>query len=779
MLIRGLAPALFLAATLPALDLSRATIVTGSNATAREQLAGRVLREEIAKRTQIELPAAATATGAAIRLINARSGAPEGFRIATGEGGVTITGNDERGLLYGAGYLLRKLELERGRIELPQPLRLETAPRTPLRGHQLGYRPKTNSYDGWDEAQWEQYIRELALFGANAIELIPPRSDDAADSPHFPAPPMRMMTAMSRIADRYGLDVWIWYPALDPDYADPKWVEAALKEWPEVLGKLPRIDAILVPGGDPGHTHPRHLFPMLAKQAELLRRTHPKTTWWIAPQGFTTEWMDEFYSLVRANPAWLHGVVHGPQIRIPVGELRKQIPSRYPIRNYPDITHTIRCQFPVPDWDTAFPLTLNREPINPRPLFMKRMFDEAAPHTIGFITYSEGCNDDVNKFLWSMYGWDPNTDPHEALRDYARLFIHPRLAGPFAEGLFSLERNWVGPLATNSGVITALQQFEAMDSQATPAVQRNWRFQQAQYRAHYDAYVRARLLHETGLEQQAMDALRTASALGSLPALNQAEAILRRAITQRPAPAWRARTFELAEALFQSIHMQLSVPYYGAIATGRGANLDLIDTPLNNRAWLLEEFGKIRQLPDEPGRLAAIGAILDWTNPGPGGFYDDLGDPSNSPHLVRTGHADPESRTSPFTGFGDPTAPFTKTWRYSWMNHAEVLWDESMAMRYTGLDPSATYRLRIVYGGERTAALIKLTANGAHVVHEARAKPLPPERLEFTLPRTVTGNGTLELKWSRPPGGGGNGRGIQVAEVWLVRVAAPVPAAAQ
>ena len=36
-------------------------------------------------------------------------------------------------------------------------------------------------------AMWEQYIRDLAVFGTNAIELIPPRSDDDADSPHFPA----------------------------------------------------------------------------------------------------------------------------------------------------------------------------------------------------------------------------------------------------------------------------------------------------------------------------------------------------------------------------------------------------------------------------------------------------------------------------------------------------------------------------------------------------------------------------------------------------------------
>ena len=25
----------------------------------------------------------------------------------------------------------------------------------------------------------------------------------------------------------------------------------------------------------------------------------------------------------------------------------------------------------------------------------------------GFLTYSEGCNDDVNKAVWSALGWDP------------------------------------------------------------------------------------------------------------------------------------------------------------------------------------------------------------------------------------------------------------------------------------------------------------------------------------------------------------------------------------
>jgi hypothetical protein len=42
---------------------------------------------------------------------------------------------------------------------------------------------------------WDQYFRDLAIFGTNAIELISPRSDDADDSPHFPLPKMQMNAA--------------------------------------------------------------------------------------------------------------------------------------------------------------------------------------------------------------------------------------------------------------------------------------------------------------------------------------------------------------------------------------------------------------------------------------------------------------------------------------------------------------------------------------------------------------------------------------------------------
>jgi hypothetical protein len=89
-------------------------------------------------------------------------------------------------------------------------------------------------------------------------------------------------------------------------------------------------------------------------------------------------------------------------------------------------------------------------------------------------------------------------------------------------------------------------------------------------------------------------------------------------------------------------------------------------------------------------------------------------------------------------------------------------------MRYQGLDRSAQYRVRIVYAGDALNVPVRLTANGREI-HGFRNKPNPPEPLDFDIPHEATHSGELTLEWTRPPGGGGNGRGVQVAEVWLMK----------
>ena len=768
----NLVVALAVVSTGHAMDLRKATIVVAPNAPLPMRTAARMLSEEIAKRTQVRLPVRDTASGVTVRLENGTGVQADGFEVKSSPAGITVRGVSPRGALFGAGWVLRHLHMDRQVLEASDSWAVSDAPYYPLRGHQLGYRPKVNTYDGWTPAQFEQYIRDLAVFGTNAIELIPPRSDDADDSPHFVLPKIEMMEEVSRIANEYGIDVWIWYPAMDRDYSDPATVDFALKEWAEVFRRLPRIDAVFVPGGDPGHTPPKYLMALLEKQTASLHHFHPSAQMWMSPQSFSSEWMKEWFEIVATKPAWLSGVVYGPQVRIPLPELYAKLQGSYPIRRYPDITHSRHSQYPVPDWDLAFATTEGRETINPRPTQEASIFHSYEKYAMGFLTYSEGVNDDVNKFVWSGLGWKPDQPIADILREYSRYFIGERYAEGFAQALLSLERNWVGPLAANAGVETTLAQFQAMERAATPQILANWRFQQGLYRAYYDAYLRARLLHETELEKQALDHLGEAPKIGSLAAMAQASETLDRALTQPVAQATRARVLEMAEALFQSIRMQLSVPRYQAEATERGANLDTIDLPLNNRGWLQSQFAEIRKTADEKERLAAIDGIVNWTNPGPGGFYDDLGNLSRQPHLVRGPgfEKDPAYFQSSLVGFAIRSLGGAMlTSPRSWWDHAEALYDAPLEMEYPDLDRTAQYRVRVVYAGDATRPKIRLEANNGIEIHALISRPVPFKVLEFDIPREATREGHLRLRWFREPGLGDAGRGLQVAEVWLVR----------
>ncbi len=770
-------------------DFRHAVIVISHDADPVQKKAATMLTEEIEKRTQLRLPitseipsgrpAFVLGTADAIKKMAPRlaggisRGKAEGFTlVSSAENAVplaVVAGNDDRGVIFGTGYLLRQLTMERQRLDLAPGIQKSTAPQMAIRGQQLGYRPKTNAYDAWSVPMWDQYMRELAIFGTNTVELIPPRSDDADDSPHFPLPKMEMMVEMSRIASEYDLNVSVWFPAMDADYSDPKTVDAAVKEWADVYSKLPRIDAIFVPGGDPGHTEPKYLLALLEKQAASLRRYHPHAEVWISPQSFDKAWLEEFYGILDKQPAWLTGVVYGPQVREPIAKFRERIPKRYPIRFYPDITHSWRSEFPVPKWDGALASTEGREVINPRPLDETAVFHYFQPYITGFVTYSEGCNDDVNKFIWSSLGWNPDANVKDILRDYSHFFIGPQAAEGFASGLMALEQNWRGPLLSTYGVDVTLQQFQALETGATPQQKLNWRFQEALYRAYYDAFIRTRLITETQQEELALSQLQRFHTIG-LDALNRAETILNTDMLTPIAREYRARVFELAEALYQSIHMQLSVARYKAIALERGANLDAIDFALNNRVWLKNRFEEIRKMSSASDRVAKVNEILNWTNPGPGGFYDDLGNPAQEPHLVmgRGFDKDPAGEASARSGVGNGTAE--DGWRTSWVTHALSLYDHPLEMRYTGLDRSSRYKVRVVYGGDMPRVPIRLMANHTIEVHPLLKKPSYPTPQEFDIPHSATQSGTLELEWSGPPGLGGNGREAEVAEVWLIRV---------
>jgi hypothetical protein len=779
------------------LDFTNSVIVAPPKLERLEQKAITVLQEEIRKRTGIQLSTitewpknqqsviAIGQTGQ-MKIIavpysdileDGKTLGKEGFRLLIKENAIFVAGNDPRGVLYGIGKLLRTLRMKSGSISVPDDINVITCPRYPIRGHQLGYRPKTNAYDAWSPAQFDQYIRELALFGANSIEIIPPRTDDELTSPHMKLAPIEMLVKQSEIIDSYGMDVWVWYPNMGNDYTRPESIREELQEREDIFRKLKRIDVVFVPGGDPGDLHPDILFTWLGKVADVLNKYHPKAKIWVSPQAFrpTAEWLDTFYRNVNLKHPWFGGVVFGPWVKTPLPEIRKIVDSKIPIRRYPDITHSISCQYPVKDWDLAFAMTLERECYNPRPVAEKVIHNVLDEFANGSISYSEGINDDVNKFIWSGQDWDPETQVIETLREYCRLFIHPDVSEDVAQGILALERNWQGPLIANNSVEVTLKQWKSMKKQLPPDVVKNYRFQMGLLRAYYDAYIRERLIHETALESEAKEVLRNTAYVTSLEKIKAAESILNQTWNKPVAQDYRQRCWEIADYLFEAIGSQTSVKRHKA-QSGRGDFMDYIDTPLSNVIWLLSQFDKIRQIEDERARLAAIDTLLDRDNPGPGGFYDNLGLSIETPRLGEypAWDKDPGSLRSPRVSF-EPGLRGAE-WIYTvqtagfegiaiplaWMNQITTLYDTPLSIIYENLDPESSYTLRVTYTG-RFRAKIQLTADDKFQIHGMRETGKVPIS-ELPIPKEATKDGRLKLTWTCPEGQ----RGSQVAELWLI-----------
>ncbi|MCA9438068.1 MAG: hypothetical protein KC978_19945, partial [Candidatus Omnitrophica bacterium] len=597
--------------------------------------AAHMLQEEILERTGIRLPITVgnpTGTGATIQLLRMDQvpkglktsevpKKPEGFAIWTEGSKVYCVGHDDRGVLFATGRLLRLLTLEERSIQLDSETSLSTAPKYPIRGHQIGYRNTANTYDAWDIDTYEQYIRDLIVFGTNSIELITALDPEERDGPVMTESQWEMNLALVELVHSYGLDVWFWM-SLDGDVTDPKVAQDELDARDRFFSQCVAIDHIMVPGGDPGRTTPSVLMPWLEKMAGVLHRHFPEAGVWVSNQKFKPEENDVFFRyLEEKQPDWLRGVAYGPGTLITLQETRDRTPEKFQLRRYPDITHCVRCQYPAPEWDGIFAQTLGREPTNPRPSDTSHIHNVWAHLSDGFVSYSDGAHDDLNKMLWSALAWDPEAKVDNLLEEYGRLFFGTAYARDVAQGLRNLEENWRGPILENANIEKTLNRWVEIESESGGALESNWRFQLYLMRAYFDAYIQARHRAEVEYQKEAYDNLGKASEWGTVKAIALAREALSQTDTSHPHPEWRSRIEELAVDLFQSIGFQWSVdPPYLARNPERGALLDKVDRPLNDRPWLEERFDRILTLDTEEEKLLEIQKILEWDHPGEGGF---------------------------------------------------------------------------------------------------------------------------------------------------------------
>jgi hypothetical protein len=328
-----------------------------------------------------------------------------------------------------------------------------------------------------------------------------------------------------------------------------------------------------------------------------------------------------------------------------------------------------------------------------------------------------------------------------------------------ADGILALERNWRGPLMENGAVEATLLQWRQLEKKA-PQLEAQWRWQMCLLRANYDAYIRRRLIRESKLEQEANAILAEAGKRGADKAIDEALEVLNRAVKQPASPEVRARIEELCAKLFHSIGLQTSVEKYHASGEERGAILDFVDYPMNNRWWLEDEFKKIRALSPEGEKTRRLDVIARWENPGPGSFYDNVGNPAKSPHVLRAeADSEPGSERRP-----EPTF----WWWDQGKSRARLSWQATMwprAVEYEGLDPNATY---VVCSTGYGQALLRM--NGERVLPTLDGKEMG-EFKEFPVAARHIKDRKLVLTWDRPTDEEHLNwrRRSRLAEVWLLK----------
>ena len=512
------------------------------------------------------------------------------FSVALEEDKIIFSACSIRGFIFATGYFLRKSIVKENKINLLYDISGTYSPDKKIRGHQLGYRQLSNTYDAWDIPEYRRYYLDIMYFGSNTCEHIPYENGHSEKNVLMKRDEQEFLCEAAEEAEKLGLDVSVWYPNCE------KTIEEAINNREKLFSEAKKLDYIFPPGGDPGSLLPDELMERCKEFRKLLKKYHPSGEMWPSAQQphQYPDWGTRFLTEMKKHPDFIDGVVTGPNAAFPLDVLRRHLPQNYPIRLYPDITHNLRCEYPVhfdrDDWHYALQVVNGRESANPRPTEYKNIHDDTRGYIVGSVSYSEGVNDDINKALWSALDFDPDTPVREILEDYSRLFFIGADYEKAADAIFGLEKNWEGAPEENPCIESTLKAWTELGEE-TPSLLRNWRFVQCLFRARCDAFVRRKILFEKEL-------IRNAHKLTEQGKPEKAKEILLSPLPEN-VTSLRQQISEDAETLFDLIGIQLGTEKYHAKNFERGAILDTIDFALTDLPWLLSCFSKAEAYKDK------------------------------------------------------------------------------------------------------------------------------------------------------------------------------------
>ncbi len=551
--------------------------------TQTEKYACELFCNEIFKRCNIKPPFSCDCTKASVAFKEDSSiDNKDVFIIEKTDCGILIKAKTIRGLIFGYSLLLRKAKFTETEIKIITDICGTHAPQKKIRGHQAGYRTTPNTYDAWDYSQYFTCQLDFMAFGANTIEHNGSKGKGEFRNCLMKYEQEDFLKEASILADKVDIDVSLWHANDETDS-----MEKACADRDKLFSNFKRINYFFPPGSDPGKLPADEFIARCKAFSKILKKYHPTAQMHPSAQvpHNDTQWKETFFSLLENEPDEIDCVIMGPNHAYPIHQMREKTPKKYPIRFYPDITHNLRCEYPVnfreDDWHFAYANTLSRESVNPRPTELRTLHRLHSPYTIGSVSYSEGVHDDVNKAVWSALEWNKDADLREILEDYGRFFIHSADENEIADIIFLLEKSWQGDPIENPCVEAAYIKLCTLKS-SIPELSENWRFMLLYFRGCCDMLVKKRRVFEEKLYKSAVYELKSYNISSALNILNTPYT--------EDYNTLRQELNSVADKLFNLIGIQLDVEHYHTDNWERGATLDTIDNPVTDCSFLKEKL---------------------------------------------------------------------------------------------------------------------------------------------------------------------------------------------
>jgi hypothetical protein len=317
--------------------------------------------------TRLELRVGGSSAG---RLPDAPGSFLLDFHQAEASATLRLLAADTEGLLSGAGRLLRELHMparveqqlqqqptanHSGSITVPAGLHVRHDAAKALwrvRGHQISV--NTHPLQLRTDSAFRRFAGDLKAFGTNQLEMA---HLGAVTTPSVLSGMVEFSSACAAVG---GINVSVWDGALLTALIANRSAVA------EVFQAMPKLDSVFFPGGDGGQL----LWPAIQDTSKLLRQYHSGGGVWVSAQELSSDGMEAFWRNVSASTkvGLLSGVVYGPHVRVPLTEyVRRATIAGAAVRQYPDITHTLSDQFPLPHWHAAWSLTHGRQTVCPLP----------------------------------------------------------------------------------------------------------------------------------------------------------------------------------------------------------------------------------------------------------------------------------------------------------------------------------------------------------------------------------------------------------------------------